>query len=279
MYLRDQVAIVAGAAWGGIGAATALRFAQEGARVVVNTRSREEKLQETVERIKQAGGEAAGVMGDASQTSTWETLVATALERYGKLTKMVYCPASASRHRLGDIPEEEWQRSIEVSLTGAWRAAKRVLPEMIGAGGGAMVFISSIHSLGNCPNGGVYATAKAGINALVRGIALEYGNQGIRANAIAPGLIVGERGTARMAADPFEDEMNRDSYPLGRYGRPEEIANVALFLASDQASFVTGTLIVADGGHTIQLPEALVRPSVRLRWRDTVLVPQTPKNS
>jgi NAD(P)-dependent dehydrogenase (short-subunit alcohol dehydrogenase family) len=277
MHLKDHVAIIAGAAWGGIGAATALRYAQEGARLVVNTRSREEKLRETVERVQAIGGEAVAVMGDASKEETWKTLVDTALERYGKVTQLLYNPAYSVYRRVADLTLEEWQRSLDVSLTGAWLAAKHTIPPMIRAGGGSLVFISTINSLATSANMGVYAASKAGLNALTRSIAMEYGRDGIRANAIAPGLIVGERGQARMAEDPLEEALNRDLYPIGRYGRPEDIANVALFLASDEAAFVTGILLVADGGHTLQLPEALVRPSFRLRWRDNVLVPQKPE--
>ena len=109
---------------------------------------------------------------------------------------------------------------------------------------------------------------------MTRSVALDYGRDGIRCNAIAPGQIVGERESARMADQPLEDQLSRDCYPLGRYGRPEEIAGCALFLASDDASFVTGTVLTADGGLTLQSPEALVRPSFRSRWRDDVLVPQ-----
>jgi NAD(P)-dependent dehydrogenase (short-subunit alcohol dehydrogenase family) len=277
MRLKDHVAIIAGAAWGGIGAATALRYAQEGARLVVNTRSREEKLRETVERVQAIGGQAVAVMGDAAEEGTWEALVAAAEEHYGKVTQLLYNPAYSVSRRVADLTLEEWQRSLDVSLTGAWLAAKHTIPAMIRAGGGSMVFISTINSLATSANMGVYAASKAGLNALTRSIAMEYGRDGIRANAIAPGLIVGERGQARMAEDPLEDALNRDLYPIGRYGRPEDIANVALFLASDEAAFVTGILLVADGGHTLQLPEALVRPSFRLRWRDDVLVPQKPE--
>ena len=277
MRLKDHVAIIAGAAWGGIGAASALRYAQEGARLVVNTRSREEKLRETVERVQAIGGEAVAVMGDAAEEGTWEALVAAAEEHYGKVTQLLYNPAYSVSRRVADLTLEEWQRSLDVSLTGAWMAAKHTIPAMIRAGGGSLVFISTINSLATSANMGVYAASKAGLNALTRSIAMEYGRDGIRANAIAPGLIVGERGQSRMAEDSLEDALNRDLYPIGRYGRPEDIANVALFLASDEAAFVTGILLVADGGHTLQLPEALVRPSFRLRWRDDVLVPQKPE--
>ena len=145
---------------------------------------------------------------------------------------------------------------------------------MARAGGGAIVFISTVNATITNPLFGVYSVAKAGLNALTRSVALEYGRDGIRCNAIAPGQIVGERQSASLDDDPLEDRLSRDCYPLGRYGRPEEIASCALFLASDEASFVTGAILTADGGLTLQSPEALVRPSFRARWRDDVLVPQ-----
>jgi NAD(P)-dependent dehydrogenase (short-subunit alcohol dehydrogenase family) len=276
MRLKDQVAIVVGAAWGGIGGATALRFAEEGARLVVTTRSSEAELNETVERIQAIGGEAVGVLGDATDEAAWQRVVDTALTRYGKITRLVYNPTYTISRRVADYTREEWQRSLDVILNGAWLAAKFIVPEMIRAGGGALVFISSINSLATNPAFGAYATAKAGLNALARSIALDYGRDGIRANAIAPGSVLGERNKALILGDPLEETANRDCYPIGRYGRPEDIANVALFLASDEAAFVTGIVLVADGGHTLQLPEALVRPGFRLRWRDDVLVPQDP---
>jgi NAD(P)-dependent dehydrogenase (short-subunit alcohol dehydrogenase family) len=274
MRLEGKVAIVAGAAWGGIGAATAYRFACEGAKVVVNTRRREEKLIETVNRIKEAGGEATPVMGDVADPNAWERMAQAALEHYGKLTTLVHNAAHSYVKPAIDFTLEEWNEGLGVTLTGPWLGAKYCIPEMIRAGGGAIVFISTVNGTITNPWFGLYSSAKGGLNALTRSIALDYGRQGIRANAIAPGQIVGERGEVSLANDPVEDAACKDCYPLGRYGKPEEIANVALFLASDEASFVTGVVLTADGGLTLQSPEALVRPSFRRRWRDDILTPK-----
>jgi len=275
MRLEGKVAIVAGAAWGGIGAATALRLAQEGAQVVVNTRRRREKLDETIQRIEEAGGQAAGVMGDVAEPETWEACVGTALEQFGKVTTLVHNAAEITARKVVEITQEEWDRGLAVTLGGPWLGAKHSIPEMVRVGGGSIVFISTVNSIITNPCLGLYGAAKAGLNALTRSIALEYGRQGIRANAIAPGMIAGERMTEKLAAaDPLADQAERDCYPIGRYGRPEEIANVALFLASDEASFVTGIVLTADGGLTLQSPEALVTPRFRRRWRDDILVPQ-----
>lgn len=274
MRLQNKVAIVSGAAWGGIGGATAVRFAEEGAKVVINTRSRQEKLQETVERIQAAGGEAVSVMGDVAEESTWHALVEAALSHFGRLDILVQNAAQSYVKRAIEFSQEEWERGLAVTLTGPWLGAKACIPEMIKSGGGSIIFISTVNATITNPGFGLYGAAKGGLNALTRSLALDYGQDGIRANAIAPGQIVGEREAERIAQDPLEDAASRDCYPLGRYGRPEEIANVALFLASDESSFVTGITLTADGGLTLQSPEALVRPSFRRRWRDDVLVPQ-----
>jgi NAD(P)-dependent dehydrogenase (short-subunit alcohol dehydrogenase family) len=274
MRLKGKVAIVAGAGWGGIGAATAYRFAQEGARLVINSQRRAEKLQETAEHIQAVGGEVVTLMGDVAETATWEALVATARERFGRLDILLHNAAYAVLKRPGDLTDEDWERSLGVTLRGPLLGVRHCVPEMIRAGGGSIVFISTVNATITNPLFGVYSVSKAGLNALTRSVALDYGRDGIRCNAIAPGQIVGEREAARMVDNPLEDQLSRDCYPLGRYGRPDEIAGCALFLASDDASFVTGIVLTADGGLTLQSPEALVRPSFRARWRDDVLVPQ-----
>jgi NAD(P)-dependent dehydrogenase (short-subunit alcohol dehydrogenase family) len=275
MRLEGKIAIVAGAGWGGIGAAIAYRFALEGAHVIINSQRRAEKLDETAEQIRAAGGQVATVMGDVAEAHTWERLVATARDRFGKLDILVHNAAHAVMKRPGDLTDDDWERSLGVSLRGPLLGVRHCVPQMIAGGGGSIVFISTVNATITNPLFGVYSVAKAGLNALTRSVALDYGRDGIRCNAIAPGQIVGEREAARMADDPLEDQLSRDCYPLGRYGRPDEIAGCALFLASDDASFVTGIVLTADGGLTLQSPEALVRPSFRSRWRDDILVPKS----
>lgn len=275
MRLEGKVVIVAGAGWGGIGAATAYRFAQEGARLVINSNHRAEKLEETADHIRAVGGEVVTVMGDVADETTWQKLVATAREHYGRLDTLVHNASQAVLKRPVDLTDEEFERSIAVTLRGPWLSVRHCVPEMIKGGGGSLIFISTVNAVITNPMFGVYSVAKAGLNALARSVALEYGRDGIRCNAIAPGQIVGEREAARLAQDPLEDQLSRDCYPLGRYGRPEEVAGCALFLASDDSSFVTGIVLTADGGLTLQSPEALVRPSFRSRWRDDILVPQS----
>ena len=274
MRLEGKVAIIAGAAWGGIGAATAYRFAQEGAKVVVNTRRRQDKLMETVQRIQAIGGEVAWTMGDVADPASWEAMVSAALGNFGKITTLVHNAAHSYVKPAIDFTLEEWNEGLAVTLGGPWLGAKYCIPEMIKVGGGSIVFVSTVNATITNPHFGLYGAAKGGLNALTRSIALDYGRSGIRCNAVAPGEIVGERRSAMLAEDEFEERMIRDCYPIGRYGTPEEIANANLFLASDEASFITGIVLTADGGLTLQSPEALVKPSFRKRWRDDILVPQ-----
>ncbi|MCL4861041.1 MAG: glucose 1-dehydrogenase [Caldilineaceae bacterium] len=275
MRLDGKVAIVAGAGWGGIGAATAYRFAQEGAKVVVNALPGEARLNETVEQIRAIGGEAVAVPGNVKEGAVWRALVAAALDHFGQLHILMNNAANATIKPVIEISEEEWNEALAVTLTGSWLGAKYCIPEMIKAGGGSIVFTSTVNSLITNPHFGVYSSSKAGLNGLTRSLAMEYGRSGIRCNAIAPGLIVGERQRAAMQQDPLEDQINTDLYPVGRYGAPEDIANVALFLASDEAAFVTGIVLVADGGLTLQSPEAIARPAFRKRWRNDLLVPRS----
>ncbi len=274
MRLEGKVAIIAGAAWGGIGAATAYLFAQEGAKVVVNTRHRQEKLMETVERIQAIGGEVAWTMGDVADPAAWEAMVGAALDNFGKITTLVHNAAHSYVKPAIDFTLQEWNEGLAVTLSGPWLGAKYCIPEMIKVGGGSIVFVSTVNATITNPHFGLYGAAKGGLNALTRSIALDYGRSGIRCNAVAPGEIVGERRAVMLAADELEERMVNDCYPIGRPGTPEEIANANLFLASDEASFITGIVLTADGGLTLQSPEALVKPSFRKRWRDDILVPQ-----
>lgn len=263
--LRGRVAIVAGAGWDGIGGASAMALARAGASLVLNDAARSARLLET-ERRTAAVTEAVVTVGDLCDAGTAPRLVRTALERFGRLDLLVYVAADCPVNSMVDLTTDEWDACFAVTVRGAWLAAKSAIPAMQ-MGGGAIVFVSSINGVLANPGYGAYAAAKASLNSITRTIALEYGRFGIRANAVAPGEIEGERTSAELHLDPDEERAARNCYPILRYGTPEEVANAIVFLSSDAAAFITGTVLTVDGGLSVASPEAFLRPSFRARWR------------
>jgi NAD(P)-dependent dehydrogenase (short-subunit alcohol dehydrogenase family) len=195
-------------------------------------------------------------------------MVAHAVATYGALHVLVNNAAWSRALPAVELPEEDWDHTLAACLKAVYLGAKHAIPHMVEAGGGSIVNISSVNGIITNPHFSAYSAAKAGVLGLTRNLALDYGRQGIRVNAICPGFIASnERSRARLEADPVERRAVSETQPIDRYGRPEDIANAALFLASDEASYMTGATMVVDGGLTIQSPEALVRPSFRRRWR------------
>jgi NAD(P)-dependent dehydrogenase (short-subunit alcohol dehydrogenase family) len=273
MRLAGKVAIVSGGGGAGIGRAIAELFAREGAAVVVGDVD-EAGARAAAEAIEAGGGRAVALRADAGSAADVARLVGTAVETFGRLTTVVNVAAAATGKPLHEIEEAEWDRSLAVGLKSCYLTARYALPEMIRAGreaGPSIVSISSANGVITNPNMPDYSAAKAGILGLTRNLALDYGPYGIRANAICPGLILNDRTRPRVEADPAEWRGNLDCYPLGRIGTPADIAYAALYLASDEASWVTGVTLMVDGGLTIQSPEALVRPSFRRRWKQTTV--------
>ena len=263
LVMHDRVAIVAGASWDTIGGATACLLARQGARVVINAEREDDQLLDTARHIEALGGEVAVVCGDVADETTWADLVTAASTRFGSLDTLVYAPAAADLKYLMDLTNDEWDRCFAVTVRGAWLGAKAVVPHM--TEGGSIVFISSVNASVTSPGFGAYGPAKAALDALARSLALECGPKGIRVNAVAPGQVEGVAGDTRLRHDAAEYAACCDGYARGSYGSPDEIARCVLFLASDAASFVTGTVLVADGGLSILSPEALTRPSFRAR--------------
>jgi NAD(P)-dependent dehydrogenase (short-subunit alcohol dehydrogenase family) len=188
MRMKDKVAIVAGAGWGGIGGTSAYRFAQEGAKVVINALPDEERLFETERQIRDMGGEVVTVPGDISQASVWQALVQAALDNFGKVTTLMNNAAHAYIKPAIEFTEEEWNRAIAVSLTGPWLGAKYCIPAMIKAGGGSIInFGSHLGTKGT--EKPAYAAAKGGIMSFTKTLAAQYADYGIRANAIAPAIV------------------------------------------------------------------------------------------
>jgi NAD(P)-dependent dehydrogenase (short-subunit alcohol dehydrogenase family) len=270
--LEEKVAIVTGAG-AGIGRATARLFAREGARVVVADRNAEGG-DETVEMIVQAGGVASSIATDVSQAAEIEQMVAFAVATYVRLNVLVNNAASARSRRVTELSEEDWDYTLANCLRSVYLGAYHAIPYLIAAGGGSIINIASVNGLISNPGMSAYSAAKAGVLGLTRNLAIDYGLQGVRVNAICPGFIANERMQAVLAANPQEEWAMRETQVLGRYGLPEDIGWACVFLASDESSYMTGATMVIDGGLTIQSPEALVRPSFRRRWREGLLVLQ-----
>lgn len=250
--MRDfdgRTVIVTGAA-SGIGREVACRFAKEGAQVVVADID-EAGAAETVAQAEGAGGVAVAVRTDVSDAASVELLVDFTIERFGRIDVLhnnaVWAPLYTS---LSDTTLEQWQHTIGVTLSGVFHGCKYALPHMVEAGGGVIVNTASVAALRVTPLFAAYMSAKGGVIALTRSVAYDYGKQGIRCNAVAPGLI-----DTPATRDVFENaermEWLMSKTPLGRSGLVSDVANAVLFLASDEASFMTGETVIVDGGRHI----------------------------
>ena len=249
----QKVAVITGAG-AGIGKACALQFAQENYRTVVADLS-SQSVEQTCQIINDNNGIAAGFVGDISIEDTSNNINQLALEKWGRIDVLVANAGVQIGGGLLEAKEEDWDKILGVNLKGVAYSCKSILPAMIKQGKGAIVMISSVNALIGSAGMAIYDTSKAGVLALMRNLAVEHGKNGIRVNAICPGNTLTDFHINRMAEKGISieqlQEMTKGYGLLGRAAEPVEIANAVYFLASEQASFITGQTLLVDGGFSV----------------------------
>ena len=256
MRLKDKVALVTGAG-SGIGRATSLLFANEGAAVAASDISLE-NTQDTVRMIEGSGGRTLSLSGDVSDTADAERMVQATVNEFGRLDILVNSAGISARNALpeGASPEAVWDKVIDVNLKGTYLVSWYAVPEMEKVGGGSIINLASTMGLVGYPAGfgggfNPYPPSKGGVVQFTRTLAIDSARKNIRVNCLCPGFVA-TNFTRSLTEDPETNAFLEELHPMGRLGRPEEIANVALYLASDDASYVTGVALTVDGGYTAQ---------------------------
>ena len=249
MRLENKVALISGGARG-MGAVEAKLFAEEGAKVIIGDILEEEGRKVEAE-INEAGGECVFVSLDVSNEEAWQNAVNEAVSRYGKLDILVNNAGIYRAHNVEETTSDEWDQVMDINAKGVFLGTKHAIPAMRDAGGGSIVNISSVAGLVGSRATSAYNASKGAVRLLTKSTAIQYASDGIRANSVHPGTIETPM-TEGFLADPSmrQDRMNRT--PIGRLGKPEDVAYGALFLASDEASFMTGSELVIDGGRTAE---------------------------
>ena len=254
MRLKDKVALVTGAG-SGIGRAVALLFAQEGASVVASDIS-PSNAQKTAGEVKASGGRVIAVSGDVSAGEDAERMVSAAVAEFGRLDILVNSAGISARNALpeGASPEAVWDKVIDVNLKGTYLVSWYAVPEMEKAGGGSIINLASTMGLVGYPLGfgggfNPYPPSKGGVVQFTRTLAIDSARKNIRVNCLCPGFVA-TNFTKALTDDPQTNAFLEELHPMGRLGRPEEIANAALYLASDDAGYVTGVALTVDGGYT-----------------------------
>lgn len=248
MRLENKVAIVTGAGTG-IGKAIAVRFAQEGAAVVIDYVGKPDSAAQVVQQIEGAGGKALAAEADISQPDQVQHLIDQTVQKFGRLDILVNNAGVETKIPFLEIPLEVWSKTLAVDLTGPFLCAQAAAKRMIsqGGSGGRIINISSVHEDLPMPTNAAYCAAKGGLRMLMRTICVELASQGITVNNIGPGAIDTPM-DAPLKAHPEMMKALLAEIPVGRMGTPEEIAGLATYLASEEAGYITGSTYFIDGG-------------------------------
>ncbi len=245
--LHGKVAIITGAAQGQ-GKAAALKFAQEGARVVCFDLQAGEKLQQVVDELRNLGSDGLAVSGDVSKASDLDACINSTMKKFGRIDVLVNCAGIVMVKPFLEQTEENFKRIVDVNLKGPFLFIQKVIPLMLKQGKGKIINYASVDAFVGEENASAYVATKGGLKSLTNTLALEFAAKGININAIAPGQI--DTPMLRQFTDghPEVTEFLIRNTPAKRIGKPEDTANAAVFLASDESDFVNGTTLVVDGG-------------------------------
>jgi NAD(P)-dependent dehydrogenase (short-subunit alcohol dehydrogenase family) len=243
--LSQKLAVVTGGT-SGIGRALSLGLADAGADVVATAR-RQQQVDETAAEIEARGRQTLRVASDVGDRESMEKLLVAVLERFGKVDILVNCAGIIKRTPTLDLPEAEWTNILNVNLTGTLRACQIFGRKMLDRGYGRIVNIASLNSFVALSEVAAYAASKAGVASLTRSLAVEWSKKGVTVNAVAPGVFRTDLNAQLLDSTPRGQELLMRT-PMGRFGKTEELIGAVVYLASDSASFVTGQILVVDGG-------------------------------